>query len=89
MQEKSVKNERKYDKVWESVGKCVKVWENAVLGRLGSRLGRSWGRLGAVLGGLQPSWCRLGQSWSRLGSVLGSSWAVLGHLGREDGREKR
>ena len=41
-----------------------------ILGRLKDLggLGRSWGRLGAVLG----------PSWGRLGAILGPSWVVLG-----------
>jgi len=46
-----------------------------------SRLGRSWGDLGAVLGRswavLGPSWGGLGRSWDRLGDF----WGGLGTPG--------
>ena len=51
----------------------------------GSLLGRSWGRLEAILGHLGPSWGDLGDVLGRLGGILGRlgsllerSWAVLG-----------
>ena len=41
----------------------------------GEVLGRSWGRLGDVLGGLGtslgPSWVIFGPSWSQLGATMG------------------
>jgi hypothetical protein len=41
-------------------------------------LGRSWGRLEAVLGRLVPSWGDLGASWKDLGAILGRLGAILG-----------
>ena len=46
--------------------------ENQHFWALGAVLGRSWGDLGAILGGL--------------GAVLGRSWAILGGLGAVLGR---
>ena len=48
----------------------------------GSDLGRSWGGLGAILGGLGRSWGDLGAILGRSGGVLWWSWAVLRCPGR-------
>ena len=45
-------------------------------------LGRSWGGLGGILGGLRLSWALWGRSWRPLGRSWGGLGDILGTLGR-------
>ena len=50
----------------------------ALLGALGTLLGRSWGALGALLGALGRSWGALEALLERSWALLGRSWGALG-----------